>query len=133
VAGYQDRKIIEIYRKKIQFEAPGIVDPLKYYQKAHIYILPSLGDPFPRTTLEAMSCGLPVIISDMVGAKDIVENGKEGFIIPARSVSAIADKIQYFYDNPSEIKRMGMNARRKAEQFTWEKFAQEILDRLLNV
>jgi glycosyltransferase involved in cell wall biosynthesis len=132
VAGYQDRKLIEIYRKKIQFEAPGIVDPLKYYQRAHVYILPSLGDSFARTVLEAMSCGLPVIISHMVGAKDIIEEGKEGFIIPARSVSTIMDKIQYFYDNPSEIKRMGMNARRKAEQFTWDKFAQEVLVKSLS-
>jgi len=132
VAGYQDKKLIEIYRRRTQFEVPGIVDPLKYYQKAHVYILPSLGDPFPRTVLEAMSCGLPVIISDMVGAKDIIEDGKEGFIIPARNINAIIDKIRYFYDNPDEIKRMGRNARRKAQEYTWEKFAQEVINKSLN-
>jgi glycosyltransferase involved in cell wall biosynthesis len=132
VAGYQDKKLIEIYQKRTRFEAPGIVNPLKYYQKAHVYILPSLGDSFPRTMLEAMSCGLPVIISDMVGAKDIIEDGKEGFIIPARNINAIIDKIRYFYDNPDEVKRMGKNAREKAEQFTWKKFAQEVLEKILD-
>jgi glycosyltransferase involved in cell wall biosynthesis len=132
VAGYQDKKLIENYRRRIWFEAPGTVDPLKYYQKAHVYILPSLGDSFSRTVLEAMSCELPVIISDMVGAKDIIEDGKEGFIIPARDIQAIAEKIRYFYDNPDEIKRMGRNARRKAQEYTWEKFAQEVIKKSLN-
>ena len=89
-----------------------------------------MGDPFPRTTLEAMSCGLPVIISDMVGAKDIIEDGKEGFIIPAKNVDAIAEKIQYFYDNPSEIRKMGKNARKKAKEYTWKKFAEEVIKKL---
>ena len=129
IAGYQNKELIERYREEIQFEAPGIVDPLVYYHKAQIFVLPSLGDPFPRTMLEAMSCGLPVIISDMVGAKDIMENGREGFIIPVKDVDAISEKIQYFYDNPSEIRRMGKNAREKAKEYTWESFANEIIDK----
>jgi len=129
VAGYQDKKLIEIYRRRTQFEAPGIVNPLKYYQKAHIYILPSLGDSFARTALEAMSCGLPVIVSDMTGIKDVIEDGKEGFIIPSRSVKSISEKILYFYENPSEVKRMGKNARRKAEEYTWENFAREVIEK----
>jgi len=132
VAGHQDKKLIEIYRRKILFEAPGSVNPLKYYQQSHIYVLPSLGEPFPRTVLEAMSCGLPVIISDMVGAKDVIEEGKEGFIIPARNIQAIAEKIKYFYDNPSEIERMGRNARKKAEEYTWENFAQEVTRKIID-
>jgi glycosyltransferase involved in cell wall biosynthesis len=130
IAGFQDKRLIEMYRRRTQFEAPGIVNPLKYYQEAHIYILPSLGDPFPRTALEAMSCGLPVIVSDMTGIKDIIEDGKEGFIIPSRSVKYISEKILYFYENPSEIKRMGKNARSKAEEYTWENFAKEVIEKV---
>jgi glycosyltransferase involved in cell wall biosynthesis len=130
IAGFQDKRLIEMYQRRIRFEAPGIVNPLKYYHKAHIYILPSLGDSFARTALEAMSCGLPVIVSDMTGIKDIIEDGKEGFIIPSRSVKSISEKILYFYENPSEIKRMGKNARRKAEEYTWENFAKEVIEKV---
>jgi len=130
IAGYQNKELIQRYREEIQFEAPGTVDPLEYYHRAQIFVLPSLGDPFPRTMLEAMSCGLPVIISDMVGAKDIIEDGREGFIIPARNIDAISEKIQYFYDNPSEITRMGRNARKKAEEYSWKDFAEEVIKKL---
>ncbi|MGQ9506348.1 MAG: glycosyltransferase [Candidatus Bathycorpusculaceae bacterium] len=131
VAGYQDKEFIERYRRKVQFEAPGVVNPLKYYHKAHIYILPSLGDSFPRTVLEAMSCGLPVIISDMTGIKDAIEGGREGFIVPARNVDAIAEKILYFYENPSEIRRMGQNAREKAKGYPWKKFSEEVTTKVI--
>jgi len=131
VAGHQDKKLIEMYRSKVQFQAPGPVDPLKYYHKAHIFVLPSLGDPFPRTVLEAMSCGLPVIVSDMVGSKDIIEHGKEGFIVPTRNIDALADKIRYFYENPTVTKVMGRNAQKKAKEYTWEKFAEEVVRKML--
>jgi len=132
VAGYQDNELIERYRREVQFEAPGTVNPLEYYHKAQIFVLPSLGDPFARTILEAMSCGLPVIISDMVGAKDIIEDGREGFIIPAKDVDALSEKIQYFHDNPSEIRKMGKNARKKAMEYTWESFANEVMNKTRN-
>ncbi|MHA1617560.1 MAG: glycosyltransferase [Candidatus Njordarchaeales archaeon] len=130
VAGKQNKRLINIFRRAVHFDAVGHVKPLKYYQKAHVFILPSLGEPFPRVVLEAMACGLPVIISNAVGAKEIIKEGKEGFIIPPRDVKAIMDRIQYFYDNPSEIKRMGRNARKKAEQYPWERFSEEVLRKL---
>jgi len=127
IAGQQNKQILRLFKDKISFEAPGEVKPLKYYQKASVFVLPSLGDAFGRAVLEAMSCGLPVIISDMVGAKDIVRDGKEGIIIPSRDFKAIAESIQYFYDNRKEIKRMGKNARETAKKYSWEIFSEEII------
>jgi len=72
-----------------------------------------------------------VIISDMVGAKEIIRDGKEGFVVPARDSWALAEKIRYFYDNPDEVKSMGREARRTAEKYTWERFAQEVIEKAL--
>ena len=132
IIGHQNKRILEAYRKTVRFEAPGVVeDPLRYYQRSHVFVLPSLGDAFPRVVLEAMACGLPVIISDMVGAKEIIRDGKEGFVVPARDSWALAEKIRYFYDNPDEVKSMGREARRTAEKYTWERFAQEVIEKAL--
>lgn len=127
IAGKHNKNLINLFKRRIPFEAPGHVNPLKYYHKAHVFVMPSLGDSFCRAVLEAMSCGLPVIVSESVGAKEIIEDGKEGFIIPCRNIKAIAEKIQYFYDNRKEIKSMGRNARRKAEHYPWEKFSEEVI------
>ncbi|MBA7713935.1 hypothetical protein ES703_122946 [subsurface metagenome] len=52
----------------------------------------------------------------------MARDGEDGFVIPIRDVKAIKEKIQYFYDNPEEIKRMGRNAREYIEKYTWERY-----------
>ena len=97
---------------------------------ADIFVMPSLCESFGKVILEAMASGLPVIATTNTGARDVVKDGKHGFIIPIRDSKAIKDKIQYFYDNPSEIKRMGKNARKVAENYTWDRYSEKIADSL---
>ena len=131
VCGVQNKKIIERYNKIIDFDVPGSVsNPLEYYNNASIFVLPSLTDAFGRVTLEAMSCGLPIIITEGVGSKDIIEDGKEGFILPIRDPDLLAEKIQYFYDNPDEVIRMGRNARKRAEEYSWGKYGDEVIKKI---
>jgi len=91
-----------------------------FYNSINIYVQSSITEGFGLEVLEAMAHGRPVIVTEGVGAKDLVEDGKNGFIVPIRNPDAIAEKIQYFIDNPSEIFRMGQNAREKAKLYTWE-------------
>lgn len=62
-----------------------------------------------------------MIVSEGVGAKDMVEDGRDGFIVPIRDPDAIIEKLQYFMDNPLEVRRMGHNARITAEKYSWSK------------
>jgi glycosyltransferase involved in cell wall biosynthesis len=62
-----------------------------------------------------------VIVTDRTGAVDMVTDGYDGFVVPIRDPRAIADKIQYFHDNPGEVARMGNNARETAEAYSWGK------------
>lgn len=90
------------------------------YAKSSVYVASSVTEGFALGVLEAMSYGTPVVVTEGVGAKDCVEDGKNGFIIPIRDPSRLAEKLLYFADNPSEVKRMGENARKKAEQYRWD-------------
>lgn len=134
ICGVQNKRIIERYSKIVDFDAPGTVsNPVEYYNSASVFMLPSLANSFPRVTLEAMSCGLPIIITEGVGSKDIIKDGKEGFIVPIRDADSLAEKIQYFYDNPDEVMKMGKNARKKAEGYSWNKFGEGVVDKIEEV
>ncbi len=68
------------------------------YRSADIFVLPSLEEGLVRTALEAMACGLPVILTPNTGANDFVEPGVSGEIVPIRDSQAIADAILKWAD-----------------------------------
>jgi glycosyltransferase involved in cell wall biosynthesis len=90
------------------------------FLKASVYVQPSITEGWGIPVGEAMAHGIPVIVTDKTGAVDMVTDGVDGFVIPIRDPDAITDKIQYFYDNPGEVSRMGKNARAKAEKYDWK-------------
>lgn len=86
-----------------------------------VYNLSTVANIYFANRLLVHNCGTPVIVSEGVGAKDMVEDGRDGFIVPIRDPDAIIEKLQYFMDNPLEVRRMGHNARITAEKYSWSK------------
>src|SRR5258706_9719704 len=72
-----------------------------------VMVLPSVEDGFGLVQAQAMACGCPVIASQNTGAHDLFTDGKEGFIVPTRDSSAIANRLQQLADDP-EL-RLGMS------------------------
>ncbi|HHD2408607.1 TPA: glycosyltransferase family 4 protein [Clostridium perfringens] len=99
-----------------------------YYTQSDVFILPSLSDSFSLATLEAMSAGLPVIITENVGAKDFVNDGENGFIIPIKDSESIKEKIIYLYNNKDKKNIMGNKARELALTVTWESYEKKVDD-----
>ncbi|MCG6878381.1 MAG: glycosyltransferase family 4 protein [Deltaproteobacteria bacterium] len=105
----------------------------KYYVASDIFAMPSVYDTFGMAVLEAMAAGLPVIISQTVGARDLVNDGVEGFILadPPTSVE-LARKID-FLSNPENRTAMGENAREQALQHGWDHVADRVLTHYLRI
>lgn len=97
------------------------------YQTGSVLVLASLNDGFPNAVLEAMACGLPVIISENVGAKDVVTDGKEGFVVPIRDPGAIADRLTLLYENEDLRRQMGRRARKQAESLSQYQFGTHLV------
>jgi glycosyltransferase involved in cell wall biosynthesis len=95
------------------------------YRSADIFIFPSYLDSWAQTVIEAMACGTPVIVSDNTGAKEAVVQGG-GFVVPTGDVDAYVEKILYFYHNREAIESMGRQARKVAEQYTWDNYHQQV-------
>lgn len=115
------------YGYNVHFQ--GYVDDLvSEYHNASILCLPSLEDGWGMVVTEAMACGRPAIISENVGAKDAIINGKNGEIVEVRSCREIMDAIRCFYYNRDELAKQSVEARKTAEQFTWEKYKENFIE-----
>jgi glycosyltransferase involved in cell wall biosynthesis len=100
----------------------------KLYSQGSVFCIPSVEEGLAMVQPQAMACGLPLICTTNTGGEDLIENGKEGFIIPIRSVDALKEKILFLYEHPDICKEMGVAARRKVQTgFTWEDYGNRMI------
>jgi glycosyltransferase involved in cell wall biosynthesis len=105
----------------------GFEELLKTYQMADIFVLASVADGFGLVVAQAMACGLPVIVSENVGAKDIVIDGVNGFIVRAGDSVELANRLQYLQKNPDQRIKMGLAARESVKNgFTWNDYGDRL-------
>ncbi len=91
------------------------------YSKANMYLLPTLYENFPFRMIEAMSCGTPVIGSNICAIPEAIENGKNGILIPPMDEEAIADAVLQLLEDENYTKRLGGNARKTVlKKFAWD-------------
>jgi glycosyltransferase involved in cell wall biosynthesis len=88
-------------------------EPLSFISMCDLYIQPSLSEGLGRSLTEAMSLGKTIIVTDRGGAKELVSEGINGYVIPVRSAKAIAAKISYCYQNRDTLPQMGENSRKR--------------------
>lgn len=109
----------------------GVLSPEKVaqcYHDSNLFVLPSPNEGLAQVLLEAMASGLPAVATDMTGAVDCMENGKEGIIVGARDANALADAILWCYQHPDELRAMGVAARARIErQFTLDHYDRRLI------
>lgn len=90
-------------------EFPGEVkDPVAFYGNCSVFVLPSYyREGLPRTILEAMSCGRPVITTDWPGCREPMVDGESGFLIPVQDADALAEKMILLAKDRALLERMG--------------------------
>lgn len=105
-------------------------DIQKFYAVADLFVLPTLYDPFSNATLEAMASGIAVITTKNNGVAEIIDNGKEGYIMDRLSdPQELAERINHALSNDN----MGKMARQKAERFCIEEIAKTFEREILNL
>ena len=108
----------------------------KLYQAADLAVFPSFYEPFGIVALEGMTTGTPVVVSDVGGMGDFVENGVTGLKVPPNNPYQLAEAVQYILNNRKAAAGMAERAINLVEEeFNWKKIAektikvyQEILD-----
>jgi glycosyltransferase involved in cell wall biosynthesis len=151
LAGALDSNPSAISQRELkQWVSDGIIDYLgelpdvrPAIAASSIYVLPSYYEGTPRTVLEAMSMGRPIITTNAAGCRETIRmsngekldkdskevvQGENGFLIPVRDVDKMVEAIWKFLENPYLIKEMGKKSREIAEEkYDVNKVNQEIL------
>lgn len=104
------------------------------YSQASVFVLPSIADGFGMVVPQAMACGLPVLVTENVGAADIVKDGCNGFIVPIRNSEALAEKISRLYlDESLHAYMSGESMRRAHADLGWNAYGLRLMAFLKNV
>ena len=123
--GKERNSLIELVHKKelrhVSFE--GYRYPRPYYEKASILLLTSDFEGFPLVLAECMSFGVvPVVYGSFSAVHDIIDDGKNGFIIPPTSKGfdaySMAEKIQILMNDKAKLDRMAISAIEKSKKFS---------------
>lgn len=94
---------------------------MEKYMESSVFVLASRYEAFGLVLPEAMSCGLPVVSFDCpYGPRDIITDGKDGFLIPLGDVKMLAERINYLIENPAVRMTMGENGRVSSKRFAEE-------------
>ncbi len=96
----------------------------KYYATSDIFIFPTLYEAFSLATLEAIASGLPLLATKVSGTEELIQDGYNGFFIQQDGFD-IAQKINLLIKDDNYIKKVGENARKTAERYSWKDVANQ--------
>lgn len=100
---------------------------LREYQRADLFVLPSVAEGFGQVLLEAMASGVPVLGTTHTAAPDLVREGIDGFVVQPRRPDLLARRIEWAHSHRTELAEMGRHARARALTFTHARFRAEVV------
>lgn len=100
-------------------------EKIKLYQKAWVFVNPSLVEGWGITTIEANACGVPVVASNVAGLRDAVHNPHSGFLVPYGDIEEFSDTIVKLLKNGRARSKMNKEAIEWSRKFNWQKSAEQ--------
>ncbi len=127
--GPELRRLVTEAHLDDRFVFTGMTDSVpQYLRLMDVFVLPSYREGFPRSILEAMATGLPVVTTDIRGCREAVVEGESGFIVPPRDSQALADAVGRLLREPALRQRMGAEGRRMAlEKYDFKKVSRNFV------
>lgn len=101
-----------------------------YFKRNDIFLLPSLAEGSSLSVYEALSSGMPCIVTENVGS--IVENNVDGYIVNVKDSKSIENAINIFLKKPNMVETMSNNAHTKILKYTWDRYEEEISKLYIN-
>lgn len=115
-------KVDEACRRWRWHETLPHAQVLELMQQADVLVLPSLSEGCALVVLEALACGLPVIVTPNTGSLAFVRDGREGFVVPICNAQAIAERLEIFRRDRELLVEMSHRAQAAAAENSWENY-----------
>jgi glycosyltransferase involved in cell wall biosynthesis len=101
-------------------------DVIELYKAACAFVLPSFMESLPLVLLEALASGLPVVATRVGGIPELISSS-EGILVAPGDVDGLSSSLLFLLENDAARIRMGQNARKKAESYSWRKIGQRTI------
>jgi glycosyltransferase involved in cell wall biosynthesis len=98
------------------------------FRRADVLVLPSRHDSFGRVVVEAMATGLPVIVTEHVGAKEMIDGGRTGWVVPADDVEALAERMHWCAEHRDNVRGMGAACVETAQNYSWAAYRERVTE-----
>jgi glycosyltransferase involved in cell wall biosynthesis len=96
------------------------------YASHDIYVFPSLVEGMPLSLLEAMAAAMPVVTTNTCGMADLIENERNGLLVPAADAAALGSAIERLQNDSNLRRNLGLCAQECARRFTWDLIARQL-------
>ena len=119
------KEFVDQYKDdNIIFHGPKKQSDLYWYlSQCDVFCLAAIEEGLAMVQAQAMACGLPIITTTNTGGGELIENDKNGFVIPIRDIQAIKEKILYLYKNKETSKKMSEKAIESIHNnFSWDDY-----------
>lgn len=103
------------------------------YRQADIFILPSRDEGMATVLLEAMATALPVVATKVPGSEELVHDGVNGFLVNKDDSEGFAQALEMLISEPALRQKMGMEGRKIAGKFSWEKIADQLVEQFQEI
>lgn len=127
-----DPAVVEGWQQNNTLEYLGsVADVRPQIAQSAVYVLPSYREGTPRSVLEAMAMGRPIITTDVPGCRETIRDGEEGFLVPVRDSGALVDAMERFLDDESLAEKMGKKAfERAVEKYDVHRINRQMMSHL---
>ncbi|HSS76411.1 MAG TPA: glycosyltransferase family 4 protein [Thermoanaerobaculia bacterium] len=95
-------------------------------RRADCLVLPSRNDSYAMVVAEALASGTPALVSEMVGAKELLTEGRTGWIVPVEDVTALAERMAWCVGHPDEVRALRPACRIAAEKASWPAYQRRL-------
>lgn len=115
-------------QQKVVFAGTVPYDQLaEKYQKANVFVLPSLAEGMPLVVLEAMASGLPIIATRVQGMEALVEEGVNGYLLPPADCSSLSQCLAAVINDDAGRVQMGRESTKIVQKYDWANIAEQYL------
>lgn len=133
--GSYKRRVARHGLKDVVFVGYASYDDLaRYYQTADVFCAPATGsESFGIILLEAMAMGKPIVASNIEGYASVITDGADGLLVPPKDSQSLGQALIQLLQDPSLRQKMGAKGLAKAQNFSWERVARDVLDYYLRL